>query len=434
MRPVLLDMTRAVGRRIVGNTPSGIDRVCDSYAVRFAGSALAVLQVRGHAIVLNGSASNALFAFLDAPTARFRREFFSLLVKMPLSLAKPSLVRGAVYINVGHSDFDLKAHQRFIEKHALQPVYLLHDLIPLTHPHVTTPHKTNRHYGRVMHAARSAAAIIVTTHVSANAMQNFADGQGLELPRLVVAPIAGASFSVGRPACPPSSKRHGHGQTDNASAKFVCVGTIETRKNHRLLLQVWSRLIDRLGVGVGDGPGDGLGDETPQLIFAGGWGQGAERIRSALRQDPRLNSHIEIRDCQSDPEIAQLLVGARGALLPTLAEGFGLPMVEALQMRLPVIASNLPVFEEVGQGIPTLLDPADVDGWADAILDFCCKGPKWQRQIAAMPGFRAPIWTDHFAVLDDCLENLAGLGARYPLDHARCLSNSMKRPERELPC
>lgn len=420
MRPVLLDMTRAVGRRIAGNTPSGIDRVCDSYAVHFAGSALAVLQMRGHAVVLNGAASNALFAFLDAPTVRLRREFFALLVKMPLSLAKPSLVRGAVYINVGHSDFDLKAHQRFIEKHALQPVYLLHDLIPLTHPHITTPHKTNRHYGRVMHAARSAAAIVVTTDVSANAMQNFADGQGLELPRLVVAPIAGASFSVGRPNRPTASQRHS--QTDNASATFVCVGTIETRKNHMLLLQVWSRLIDRLG------------DETPQLIFAGGWGQGAEKIRSALRQDPRLNSHIEIRDCQSDREIAQLLVGARAALLPTWAEGFGLPMVEALQMGLPVIASNLPVFEEVGQGIPMLLDPADIDGWADAILDFCGKGPKWQRQIAALPGFRAPIWADHFAVLDDCLENLVGLGARYPLDRDGCLSNSMKRPERELPC
>lgn len=380
--PLLLDMTRSAGRRWSGRTPSGIDRVCDAYAAHFAGEALAVTQVRGRPMVLDRAASDRLFAVLDAPTGTFRREFAALHMRLMARPVDRELTRGALYLNVGHSDFDLDAHWRWIERRSLRPVYLLHDLIPVTHPHVTTPHKTARHRGRVLRALRGAAGVIVNSHATADEVRGFAGREGLVLPPLLAAPIAGAQLPLPLRATPG---RH---------PTFVSIGTIEKRKNHMLLIRAWSKLVERMG------------NQTPRLVLAGSWGMGSAEVRAALATDIRLRRFIEVRTRLDDGEVARLLAGARAALLPTMAEGFGLPMVEALRMRVPVIASDLPSFREIGQGIPTLLDPLAVDAWAETIAAFCTDGPERARQLALMPKFRAPSWSEHFATLDSWLAGL----------------------------
>ena len=92
--------------------------------------------------------------------------------------------------------------------------------------------------------------------------------------------------------------------------------------------------------------------------------------------------------------------GARALLMPSFAEGFGLPVVEALQLSTPVIASNLPVFREIGDDIPLLLDPGDAGAWLAAVRALCDDGVERARQMAAMPAFRAPGWSDHFAGIE----------------------------------
>jgi glycosyltransferase involved in cell wall biosynthesis len=64
----------------------------------------------------------------------------------------------------------------------------------------------------------------------------------------------------------------------------------------------------------------------------------------------------------------RLIAGARASLMPSFAEGFGLPVAEALAIGTPVIASDIPVFHEVGQGLATLIDPLDGPEWEAAIM------------------------------------------------------------------
>ena len=63
-------------------------------------------------------------------------------------------------------------------------------------------------------------------------------------------------------------------------------------------------------------------------------------------------------------ELAAIRVGARAQLMPLLAEGFGLPVVEALELRAAVLASDFPVFGEILEDIRTYLDCLE-SGWAD---------------------------------------------------------------------
>ena len=95
-------------------------------------------------------------------------------------------------------------------------------------------------------------------------------------------------------------------------------------------------------------------------------------------------------------------------LFPSFAEGYGIPLVEALAAGVPVIASDLPVFREIGQGVPELVAPDDDCAWEATIADYARADSLRRRaQLARLIDFDAPDWSDHFATLDRFLAVLA---------------------------
>jgi glycosyltransferase involved in cell wall biosynthesis len=119
-----------------------------------------------------------------------------------------------------------------------------------------------------------------------------------------------------------------------------------------------------------------------------------------------LKKHVREFGSCGDDELANLVAGARALLMPSFAEGFGLPVAEALQLGTPVIASDLPVFREFAGDIPTYIDSLDQNGWERAIIDFAGESDERERQREAMIGFRAPNWQSHFQAIDDWLGTL----------------------------
>nr|WP_244646837.1 glycosyltransferase family 1 protein [Sphingomonas sp. CFBP 8760] len=293
-------------------------------------------------------------------------------------------VPGATYINVSHTDFDLASHARWIRRQALKPVYLLHDLIPLTHGEHCRPRAVQRHRGRVIGALRHGAGIVVSSTAVADDLTTFTRQQRLETPPVLVAPLAGADLGSRR-VRPKVSNRY-----------FLCVGTIESRKNHILLLKIWQRLRMRLGAA------------TPRLVIVGQWGRRAEAVADMLTRDRALAEHVSLVKGCTDDDLAELINGACAMLMPSLAEGYGLPMAEALTLGVPVIASDLPCYREVGQGAPCLLDPHDVAAWTDLIAGFGDTCPRYRRQIMQISRFRPTTWVEHFARVERWLPRLAG--------------------------
>lgn len=396
--PVLLDVTRAVARCWQGRTPSGIDRVGEAYIRHFADSARAVVQIRGLPLVFSARTSRALFAAMRLPRADFRRRLASLWRDIPAALARPRVAPGSLYLNVTHTDFDLGAHRVWGRRMGLRTVYLLHDLIPLTHPEVTTLHKVARHKGRVDHTLRQASAILVNSQATADDLAAYARRSRVNLPPVLAAPL-GVEVA---PPCDPYAAE--------GVPFFVSLGTIEKRKNQLVLLQAWQHLIGTLG------------DNAPRLLLIGDLGAGAGEVRAMLASDVRLQRHVVIRNGLDDAEVQGLLAQSRGLLFPSRAEGFGLPVAEALALGVPVIASDLPALREIGQGLPTFLAPDDVQGWASMVAQFCDDAPERRRQIEQIGLFRAPLWDDHFAALDAWLPAAAAssdlANSRNPLNLA----------------
>ena len=382
---ILLDMTRMVAWRWRGDEATGIDRVCRAYAARFADEALAAIQIDGRVVALDRPSSAMLFDACERSPAACRTAFAALAISLPFRLADRTALRGARYLNVGHSGFDGHGHWRSLDGRGVQRICFLHDLIPLTHPELTTARKTDRHRSRVRHALSRADGIIVNSQATAEQLRAFAERDALGMPSLRVAPLAPGSGLAPRPAL-------AGGQA------FVCLGTIEPRKNHAVLLRAWSGLIDRMGAAA------------PQLVIVGSRGLRADEALRSLRADPRLAAHVCIRSGQSDAQVAALLANARALLFPSMAEGFGLPIVEALQAGVPVLTSDLPVAREFGQGIPTLLGANDVGAWVAAIADHCGDCEDRNRQLRALPRFRASNWTDHFAGLEEWIARLPSPG------------------------
>jgi glycosyltransferase involved in cell wall biosynthesis len=94
-------------------------------------------------------------------------------------------------------------------------------------------------------------------------------------------------------------------------------------------------------------------------------------------------------------------------LFPSLAEGYGLPLLEAFRAGVPVIASDQAVFREIAGDIPEYLDPLDAPAWHLAILSYReNESLRRQAQLKRLAGFRAPTWEDHFAAVNSWISTL----------------------------
>jgi glycosyltransferase involved in cell wall biosynthesis len=379
--PLLLDVTRLVWRRWVGRHPTGIDRVCLAYLDHFGPRAQAVLHYKGLRRILGRSASTALFQLLLDPPARFRGGLVSVLAGRARAFGQPG--KNRLYLNIGHTGLDQQGFQTWAHRSDLRPVYFVHDLIPITHPRYCRVGEAEKHRLRMRTVLQTARGVIGNSQTTLDSLANFARAEGLSNPSGV------AAWLGATPLLPPRTQR------PLSRPTFVVLGTIEARKNHGLLLSVWSRLVEQLG------------DAAPKLLLIGQRGWEAQAVFDRLDMDASLRGSVQELSRCLDEELARHLAGARALLFPSKAEGFGLPLVEALGMGVPVIASDLPVFREIGQGVPTFLPPDDEAAWERAILDFADEqSPERAAQLGRMSNFRLYSWDDHFRQVEDWLATL----------------------------
>ncbi|WP_174297878.1 glycosyltransferase family 4 protein [Sphingomonas bacterium] len=384
---MLIDVSRLIWRGWSGRLPTGIDRVCLAYLARFGEGARAVIQWNGRRIVLAAIDSRRLTAVLLAGGPRFRGRLVAVLGRALAGAVAARPRRGQFYLNIGHTGLDDPGLSRWIGRHGLRAIHLVHDLIPIETPEFCRPGEAGKHVRRMTNALESASGIIVNSQATRDALCAFAERRRLPCPPMVVAWLAGHALPAATPPEPPPSSSAGN------RPYFVVVGTIERRKNHILLLRLWKRLAERMG------------EDAPRLLLVGQRGWEAQEALAMLDRCAARDMVVELGRC-GDDELARLLSGARALLMPSFAEGFGLPVIEALRTGTPVIASDLAVFHEIAGDIPTYLSPFDGAAWERAVVDFCGPSPERLRQAAAMRGYRAPDWPGHFARVERWLDTL----------------------------
>jgi glycosyltransferase involved in cell wall biosynthesis len=382
-RPFLIDVSRLIWRAWSLRLPTGIDRVCLAYLAHYGARSHAVIQKQSLRIVLNAKASDALFQLLLHGGPRMRTNLTTCLAQAGWQRERD--VRGKLYLNVGHTGLDVRSLPNWLKRTKLRPVYLVHDLIPITHPHYCRAGEAERHTKRMRHLLESTDGVISNSQDTLDQLEQFAIDQNLPLPRHKLTALLGTEA---RPITAPSLDRP-------SRPYFVMIGTIEARKNHLLLLKIWQHLVQDLG------------ENAPILLLIGQRGWEIDEVAQILDQDRSLQGHVvELGRC-SDGRMIGLLSGARALLMPSFAEGFGIPVIEALQSGTPVIASDLGVFREVAGDIPLYLRPDDPTAWMEAILSYSEGSADRQRQAALIAHYAAPNWEDHFRHVDSWLEGIA---------------------------
>ncbi|KQM68145.1 hypothetical protein ASE75_02590 [Sphingomonas sp. Leaf17] len=210
-------------------------------------------------------------------------------------------------------------------------VYTIHDAIPLMAPDLS-PIDPVRHR-RLLTAIAGAADGIVT--VSAAARADIAATLNLDPGRVV---------DCGQAVSPVVAGRAGAAGLEPGGYFLFC-GSIEPRKNLIRLAAAWAA----------------SGVTTP-LVVVGGDGWRAETILPALDAAGVIRlPYLPTADLHA------VQAGARGVLFPTLAEGFGLPIIEAMGFGVPVLTSRYGATAEVAGGAALLVDPTDTAAIADAI-------------------------------------------------------------------
>ena len=303
--------------------------------------------------------------------AMARRESVTRCIVPGLARMLRRLPRGTVYFNMGHANLT----PRVMAAQVGPRVVLIHDTIPLDHPEFTRP-GIPQVFARKLAAAAQSDLIVHTAHATRRLTEAQMAQHG-PLPAGVVAPLG-----VGLPAAGPFDLPG----LDRSRPFFVTVGTIEPRKNHALLLDVWQALAARL-------PADAM----PQLVIAGSRGWLNRDVFARLDARP---PHMIEAPGLPDPALAGLLQASQGLLFPTLAEGFGLPPLEAAALGVPLIVSDLPVLRETLGDLAVYLSPTDVYSWMETIKQAAGgapgRGDGMSGQADTDGGRALPDWTAHF--------------------------------------
>lgn len=385
-RHLLLDVSRLVWRAWNARLPTGIDRTCLSYVAHYRDRALAVVQRNGWTRVLPPALSVRLFDLLLWPNDNIRSELLGLLARCIL-MRQPGDLAGRAYLNVGHTGLDKPGHADWIADTGVRPIYFVHDLIPLTHPEYCRAGEPEKHLRRMVALLRHGCGVVGNSRHTLNELAIFAGLQrGLQMPPALVAPLGVAKVAK----LPDASSVLLPGKP-----YFVMLGTIEGRKNHLLILNIWADLARRLGAGC------------PQLVVIGQRGWESEQVVDMLERCEAIRGHvIELPRCE-DSRLAAYISGARALLFPSFVEGYGLPLVEALSLKTPVIASDLAVFRELAGEIPDYLSPLDGIGWTRLVEDYAVfQSDARAAQLSRMEGWQVPRWSSHFVEVDQWLAQL----------------------------
>ena len=255
----------------------------------------------------------------------------------------------------------------------------IYDLIPITHSNFVTEEASNYFTVGLIEIFHLSDFILTISEYVAHEVRRFMKNSfAMELPV--------ASVTLAQELQDLRSGRSDVGGIvrDVASEPFVlCVGTIEIRKNHQYLVNLWRELIAERG------------DAVPNLVFVGRWGWRIADLKQQLEDTNYLDGKVILIDSANDLELSYLYKSCMFTVYPSLVEGGGLPVGESLAYGKPCIASGATSIPEVGGDFVRYIDPLDLSSGRrelHRVLDDPQDLADWTKRIAEE--FKPVTWVE----------------------------------------
>lgn len=239
-------------------------------------------------------------------------------------------------------------------------VVTVHDAAPELFPEAFSSRGRRFHHLGLAAAARRADLVLAVSQAAADEITSHSP---IPAERVRVVPNA-----VDPPDVGPERRRRllaARGLLDRPYVLWV--GSLEPRKGVGTLVAAMARLRRR------PGPAQGI-----TLVLAGYPGWLNDRLLAAGDR-AELGADLRQLGPQMGDELWALYGGATLFAFPSIHEGFGLPVLEAMSQGTAVVASDIPAIREVTGGAARLVPAGDVEGWADAIGDLLADETQRQR-------------------------------------------------------
>lgn len=234
---------------------------------------------------------------------------------------------------------------------------MIYDLIPTLKPQWVFPvhHQSITHWARALLA--DSDGILTISQFSRQEIARYCNESGLPCPAVTVVRL-GDVLEAGSDTDPP------YPRFVPQRPFFVCVSTLDVRKNHRLLYDAWSVLAARDAAACPDLICVG----TPHLFVA-------DLLRE-VRNDRAVNGRIHFLHAVTDDELAWYYRHCAATIYPSRYEGWGLPVAESLGHGRLCLASHATSIPEISGDLPEFFDPFDVPGLV-ALVERTLRDREW---------------------------------------------------------
>jgi glycosyltransferase involved in cell wall biosynthesis len=241
-----------------------------------------------------------------------------------------------------------------LHRHGVKIYFVVYDLLPILMPHFFRPLSDANHRKWLSVLVNFDGALCISKSVAAEL------GLWLQTnPRSQPRPFKIGWFHLGADI---ENSSPSLGMSKNASevlgslarkTSFLMVGTVEPRKGHSLVLEAFERLWT-----------DG---EEVNLVIVGQAGWMVDALIDKLRAHPERENRMFWLEGISDEYLEKVYASSTCLIAASEGEGFGLPLIEAAQHKLPIIARDIPVFREVAGDHAWYFDGNDAERLAQAV-------------------------------------------------------------------
>ena len=239
----------------------------------------------------------------------------------------------------GDADVVHAPHPLLIPSRRAAQVITIHDLDFMDHPERTSA-EIHRDYARLapLHASRADGIVVISEYTASEVMRRF----GVPRERIAVCP-------PGAPAWPARAGRPARGP-------ILFLGTLEPRKNVGVLLKAYAALVERM-------------PQAPELILAGRATPAAEPWLRAIAAPPLAGRVRHVGYVPSD-RLYDLYASASMLVMPSHVEGFGIPVLEAMTVGVPVVVTRGGALPEVAGDAGQIVEADDVEALVRAMAGY----------------------------------------------------------------
>jgi glycosyltransferase involved in cell wall biosynthesis len=229
-------------------------------------------------------------------------------------------------------------------------VLSVQDLFTFTHPEFYTAKHRLVIGSALSRAVRRADGLVA---ISEHTQRELAGHFGIAAERVTVTPL-GLGHRVDTVAASEVPRSRLTAMGVGGEDFLLTLSTVEPRKNLPRLFEAFARLISHPEWG------------DLRLVVAGGrgWKTGPTYGRPA---ELGIEDRVDFLGFVPDEQLALLFAGCRAFVLPSIVEGFGMPLLEAMASGAPVVCSRAGALPEVGGAVPVYFDPLDVEDMARAL-------------------------------------------------------------------